>query len=578
MMRKLPTIQFNILHCHDNGQDQLLTVDSPPWYTWLTTATSFTFVNENGTFSARKEQTGNQRGGWYWRAYCRREGKLHRVYLGKSENLTLQRLNEAAQMLTLTSEKIDEHTEDLLPLASQVIYDPLLATKLHVPRPGSHLIHRPRLTQRLQQNWAKTLILLSAPAGFGKSTLLAEWLAESSIPTAWLSLETQENKLEHFLTYLIAALQTLAPNIGKTALALLYSQEPAPIEIVLTLLLNDLTASAMQPFLLILNDYHVIMERSVHEAVTFLLDHQPRQMHLLLATREDPPLPLARLRGQNALYELRAADLRFSIEETAAFLIDTMALPLSAEESAWLHARTEGWITGLHLAALAMQGREDLSTFIKAFTGSHYYVMDYILQEVLERLPEGMQKFLLQTSILERLNTSLCNAVCAWENSQVILEQLARTNLFIIPLDDQRQWFRYHHLFAEVLRHRLQQTTPTLIPELHRRASLWYEQAGLFESHQAPFVAVRLIAPGEPDEHATRRDQSRCYEGKVEPLTARESDVLCLLREGATNHEIACKLVLSINTVKKHIVNLYGKLHVQNRVQAITRASMLGLL
>src|SRR2546421_3419376 len=427
--------------------------------------------------------------------------------------------------------------------------DPLLATKLHVPRPRPHLVHRPCLIQRLQQGMERALILSAAPVGFGKSTLLSDWLASSAIPVAWLSLEPQDDEPARFLSYLLAALQTYDPHLG-TIRQVLHHQPPS-MESMLTLLINSLLlrrATVQEHFVLVLDNYQVITNECIHRALSFLLEHLPPRMHLVLATREDPPLPLAQLRGRDDLLELRATDLRFTQEEAATFLREVMGLPLSTEESALLQARTEGWITGLQLAAFSLQGRDDPETFITAFSGSHHYVVDYLLEEVLNRQSEAVQDFLLQTCILDRLSAPLCDAVREQGGSQVLLDFLERANLFLVALDDQGQWYRYHRLFAESLRRLLQQTTPALVPNLHLRASRWYEQQGLFAEAVSHALAASVPQP--------------CP--LVELLTGREREVWQLLLHGASNREIARHLVVSMNTVKKHVLNICRKLNVRS--------------
>ena len=441
--------------------------------------------------------------------------------------------------------------------------DPLLATKLHVPRPRPHLVHRPCLIQRLQLGMERALILISAPVGFGKTTLLSDWLASSAIPVAWLSLEPQDNEPARFLSYLLAALQSYDPHLG-TIRQVLHHQPPS-MESMLTLLINGLLlrrATIQEHFVLVLDNYQVITNEYIHRALSFLLEHLPPRMHLVLATREDPPLPLAQLRGRDDLLELRATDLRFTQEEAATFLREVMGLPLSTEESALLQARTEGWITGLQLAAFSLQGRDDPETFITAFSGSHHYVVDYLLEEVLNRQSEAVQDFLLQTCILDRLSAPLCDAVREQGGSQVLLDFLERANLFLVALDDQGQWYRYHRLFAESLRQRLQQTDPALSTNLHQRAGRWYEQHGLFAEAVSHALAASDPQPGS----------------LVEPLTGREREVLQLLLDGASNREIARHLVLSLNTVKKHVLNICGKFNVRSRAQVIAKARTPHLL
>ena len=329
------------------------------------------------------------------------------------------------------------------------------------------------------------MTLISAPAGFGKTTLVSEWIACSGQPVAWLSLDSEDNDPIRFLTYLVSSLQRIPINIGDGLLGMLESPQPPSTEFVLTTLLNEIS-SVPDHFFLILDDYHVIDAKPVNDALAFLLEHLPQQMHLVIATREDPPLPLARLRARSQLTELRAADLRFSFSEAADFLNQMMGLNLADKDIADLEARTEGWITGLQLAAVSMQGQTDTAGFIRAFTGSHRYVLDYLIEEVLERQPDFIQSFLLHTSILDRMSGPLCDAVLfnPSASGQETLEYLERSNLFIVPLDSERHWYRYHHLFAELLRQRLNQRASSGnekggVAEYHIRASRWFEDHGL---------------------------------------------------------------------------------------------------
>jgi LuxR family maltose regulon positive regulatory protein len=357
---------------------------------------------------------------------------------------------------------------------------PLLQTKLYIPqsRPSSsNLILRPRLMERLNEGLSGKLTLLSAPAGFGKTTLVSEWASQSKTPVAWLSLEETDNDLTRFLGYVIAALQTCYPHLGETVPAMMQSPQPPLLDSLLTILINDI-AAIPEDLVLVLDDYHVITSPPIQQALTFLLDHLPSQLHLAITTRADPPFPLARMRARGEMVEIREADLRFTKAETFAFLQQVMNIELSADDLIALHHRTEGWITGLHLAALSMQGSKDAREFVQTFTGGHQYILDYLLEEVFRRQSASSQTFLLQTSILERLCGSLCDAVMGRDDGQTMLETLAQANLFILPLDDERHWYRYHHLFADLLRHRLQQTLPAQWPDLHRRAATWYEQHG----------------------------------------------------------------------------------------------------
>ena len=359
---------------------------------------------------------------------------------------------------------------------------PILATKVYVPPPRPRLVFRPRLIDQLNEGLrsSRKLTLISAPAGFGKTTLVSEWITDCGRPTAWLSLDEGDNDPTQFLIYLVAALQTIVPNIGEGVLGVMQSPQPPSIESILTTLLNEITTNP-DNFVLVLDDYHLTDSKAVDNALTFLLKHLPPQMHLVITTREDPQLPLARLRSHDQLTELRVADLRFTSSEAAEFINQIMGLNLSAEDIAALEARTEGWIAGLQLAAISMQGHQDTTNFIKSFTGTHHFVLDYLVEEVLYQQPENIQKFLLQTSILDRLCGPLCDAVLldSSASSQETLEYLERANLFLIPLDSERRWYRYHHLFADLLRHRLGQSyTPEEIAQYHICASEWFEYNG----------------------------------------------------------------------------------------------------
>lgn len=363
----------------------------------------------------------------------------------------------------------------------------ILATKLYAPLHQPDAVRRPHLTERLNAGLHRKLTLVSAPAGFGKTTIVSEWISGCQRPAAWLSLDEADSDMTRFLTYLIAALQSVEPTIGRGVMNALQSPQPPAIEPVLTALLNDI-AALCDSFTLVLDDYHVVDARPVDDALAFLIDHLPPQLHLVITTREDPRLPLARLRARGQLTELRASDLRFTTSETAAFLNQGMGLNLSDDDIAALDARTEGWIAGLQLAAISMRGSDDATSFITSFTGSHRFVLDYLVEEVLQQQPEHIQAFLLRTSILDRLCGPLCDALVieASISGRETLEYLERANLFLVPLDDERRWYRYHHLFAELLRQRLHQrveatagTPESGVAALHVRASEWFEASGL---------------------------------------------------------------------------------------------------
>ncbi len=499
--------------------------DSSAWFAWLDQVSSFAFWGQAGHYVARKEA--RQRGDQYWYACLAVGDKRTKTYLGKSAILTLARLEQAAQLLQARS--AESHMEmasrqqrssprelsmaelSVPPAVMSTLVqdavrpseplqqrDSLLSTKLYMPRPRAQLVSRPHLTERLIQAMEHALILISAPAGFGKTTLLAQWLAQAGPPVAWLSLDAQDNDPTRFLCYVIAALQRLDPHIGTSALALLHVSQPAPPETVLTVLINDVANRELGDFVLVLDDYHLIETEPIHQAVTFLLEHLPAQMHLVLSTRADPPLPLARLRARGHVSELRAAQLRFDASEVSAFLRTVIGLELAEQDVVALQSRTEGWVAALQFVALSLWQSTNVARFIAGFSGSHRFVLDYLCQEVLAQQSATVQSFLLRTSILERLCGPLCEAVTGdqqgeGEYGQAMLEALERANLFVISLDDQRVWYRYHHLFAQVLRHCLQHTQPGLLAELHLRASAWYQQQGLVvEAVQHALAALDL--------------------------------------------------------------------------------------
>jgi LuxR family transcriptional regulator, maltose regulon positive regulatory protein len=375
----------------------------------------------------------------------------------------------------------------------------LLRTKLFIPRPRKNLVSRPRLVDRLNAGLDNKLTLIAAPAGFGKTTILSEWIQKSPCCVTWLSLDEGDNDPAQFWAYFIASLQGLHPDLGSKAFALIQSPQAPPIRSILTELINDLTAFS-DPFASVLDDYHFIDSQPIHEALSFLIDHLPANAHLVITTREDPPLPLARLRARDQLTEIRARDLRFTGEETDEFLRDVMRLELSRQDVAALENRTEGWVAGLQLAGLSMQKQADLKGFIAEFSGSHRHILDYLTDEVLQKQPEGIRTFLIQTSILDRLSGPLCDALTGRSDSDRLLAHLEAANLFVIPLDEERRWYRYHHLFADLLRNQLERTQSELISELHQRASQWFEgnediQAAVEHALQASDLtrAARLI-------------------------------------------------------------------------------------
>ena len=379
----------------------------------------------------------------------------------------------------------------------------LLQTKLYIPQTRPDFVCRPLLIERLNAGLDGNLTLVSAPAGFGKTTLLSQWAGRHERPVAWVSLDRSDNDPARFWTYIIAAMRKVHPEIGETVLATLGAsqQQTPPAETLLIGLINEIAGADGKSFVLVLDDYHLIDDRQVNNTVAFLVENARPGMHVVLAGRADPPWPLARLRARRQMTELRAKDLRFTPEEAAVFLNDVMGLDLSAAEIAVLDSQTEGWIAGLQMAALSMQGREDVTSFIKSFSGGHRFILDYLVEEVLERRPPGTRDFLFKTSILERMTAPLCDAVTGRDDSASVLMGLEQANLFLIPLDDERYWYRYHHLFGDLLHSRLKQGQPDQIASLHCRASEWFEQNGLLAEAMGHASAacdtdrqVRLIA------------------------------------------------------------------------------------
>jgi LuxR family maltose regulon positive regulatory protein len=503
---------------------------------------------------------------------------------------------------------------------------PLLTTKLRQPRARIDTVPRLRLLERMTRGLAYRLVLLSAPAGSGKTTLLTQWMRHTALPTAYVAVDSGDNTPARFLSYLIGALQTLDHRLGGAALVLLRTS-PAPptrngIEASLSILLNDVSAYPGD-FVLILDNYHLIHNPAVHEAVSFLIEHAPPQMRWVIASRTEPPLSLARLRASGQLTELRDPDLRFTPEETATFLKQT-GIVLNDAQLAALQNRTEGWIAALQLASLSMCGYEDAVGIAATFTGSHPYVASYLAEEAFQSQSEALQTFLLHTSILSRLCGPLCEAVTGQPNGKATLEALHQANLFVTPLDSARLWYRFHPLFVEFLQERLQRTQPHQIARLHSCAARWYEKEGrladaidhALAAADFPWarrlieqVSPSLLACGESarvqcwlDALSTHGEMVNvraavlarqgtapaiiavqdCVEPLaqplVEPLSERELEVLQLIMLGMSNQEIAQALTVTLNTIKTHVRSIYGKLNARSRVQAVTRARQLRVL
>ena len=383
----------------------------------------------------------------------------------------------------------------------------ILSTKLSIPPPRSRLVQRPRLIKKLNQGFECGFVLISAPAGYGKTTLLSSWLSKADCRATWLSLDDSDNDLARFLAYLEAAFRVIDPSIENEVVSVRGINTQPEVETFLTPLINYLCKSN-HPICLVLDDYHLIQNQVVHQAVEYLIEHRPPGLQLFIVTRADPPLPLARYRSRSAMVELRLSDMRFSMEETADFLNHTMGLKVTLEDVARITKRTEGWIAGLQMAALSMQNTDDIPGFITNLTGTHHYIFDYLIEEILAQQSPEVHRFLIFSSILDQLTASLCDALLEGETesspsrpSSVILEELEHANLFIIPLDHEQQWYRYHPLFSELLRGYLRQNNPDLIPILHNRASIWLEEHGLIpEAIRHLFLAcdwegvIRLVS------------------------------------------------------------------------------------
>ncbi len=357
---------------------------------------------------------------------------------------------------------------------------PIIATKLFVPRPPTNLVQRPQLIEKLHKHKDGKLTLISAPAGFGKTTLLADYVDMFKEPVGWVSLDEHDNDKVRFLKYFIHACQQIKKSIGESSLLALQSQQPLETEILVTGLINEIAKSDLS-FFIVLDDYHVITDPEIQQILLFLLDNQPAQLHLTISSRADPPWPLARLRARGEIEEIRVQDLRFTLKEATTFLNELMNLTLSPEDIKTLEKRTDGWAAGLQMAAISLQDQENKNLYVKSFSGSHRFVLDFLMEEVLHQIPDATRDFLLKTSILERLNGSLCDFVLEGENSQSMLRDIEQKNLFLIPLDSHRNWYRYHHLFAELLRIQLNQEMAGLETQLHKRASAWFERQGIFE-------------------------------------------------------------------------------------------------
>ncbi|GHO70372.1 hypothetical protein KSC_092640 [Ktedonobacter sp. SOSP1-52] len=472
---------------HAEVKEIVLEADASAWQEVLAQAASFAFRGRQGTYTARREQV--KQGDWYWYAYQRSQKRVRKKYLGKGEVLTLQRLEEVAGLFAADGEDDKNGGATKQATTGKEIHslaqEELLAAKLRVPLIPQHLVERTRLIERLHQAQARSLTLICAPAGSGKSTLLSSWLRTQTSLSAWVSLDTSDNDTTRFWSYLFTAIDTLYPGVGTYTLRMLHTPQRPTIERVLTLLLNLLENEKFRPqksngeALLVLDDYHVISDESVHQGLTFLVEHLPAHLHIVIAARHDPPLPLARLRVRQLLLEIRADDLRFTSEETLAFFARHGKAPLTHTEISLLEERTAGWVAGLQMVALLLHDQPKAPNFLESLKGSQSYIAEYLGQEVLAHLPEQIQQFLLRTSILSQLEAQLCEAVSAQLNGEETLNWLYQANLFLTPLDEARRWYRYHQVFADMLRQHLQASAARDIPLLHQRAARWYREQGM---------------------------------------------------------------------------------------------------
>jgi LuxR family maltose regulon positive regulatory protein len=497
MRKKFPRVEGGWLFQSENEVDPIL-VGTHAWYDWLEQQSSFTFVDHSFTFSAHKSVLRTR--GSYWKAYRRRQGKLYRIHLGHSHTLTLERLQAAVQAFAeehIPGEQASvpsrQQGSNRLPrrpsprIALDVDhYASLIQTKLYRPRMGSDLISRPRLIERLNARLGGKITLVCAPAGFGKTTLLAAWVEEIDRPTAWLSLDEHDDELASFVRSLTAALQNIFPDAFGAMANLLQATRFPALDSLVALFTNDL-ADLPEDLLLVLDDYHRIRTSEVHRLLEQLVEHLPAQVHLVLSSRTDPQLPLARWQAQGHLHELRGSDLRFTLEETEAFLAHELGSIAAHEVAGVLEERTDGWIAVLRLAALSLHNAPDQTAFLERLgDATERTISRYLVEEVLNQLASDVQELLDRMSMLEQFCTGLCRAIMGSDTSnaqvQATLEWLERSNLFLVPLDRRQGWYRFHHLFQGLLQERLQQRlSQEEIALLHRRASAWYAEQGLLE-------------------------------------------------------------------------------------------------
>lgn len=481
-MSHLPTVRDGMLLT--TPHEAPVQVETQQWFAWLREARSFTFASSVGTFTARHEERSGRR---FWYAYRQRHGVLHKIYLGRSTELTLQRLEQAAQALANAGSKRHD--------SSSAWVSPLITTKIAVPQLGTSLVARPSAIARCLEGIARPCTVIAAPAGFGKTTLLTMACAqfrERGMQVAWVSLEETERDPVRFWTYVSAALDGAQPGIGLATHSMLQTPRPPSIEKLLTLLINILMA-AKEPIALILDDYHLAATPAIDQGLTFLIEHAPTTLRLLVSTRVEPGFLLPRLRAQGRIAELHAADLRFSAEEAERFMHQTMHVSLLSDRMAQIIERTEGWVTGLQLVALSLREHAVGLELPTTASASTRYVAEYLIGEVLEHQPQDVQAFLLQTSLLERMTGPLCDAVTRRTDSAAMLVRLMQAQLFLTPLDPNLAWYRYHHLFAEILRERLQREDSTVLALCHQRAAQWFGQHGMIDDAIRHLIAAQAL-------------------------------------------------------------------------------------
>ena len=502
-MTRLPTVHETLLLT-----EPPLRVGSAEWCRWLETARSFAWRGAAGRFTARQEERSGSR---FWYAYRRQNGALRKTYLGRASELSAERLIEAARSLSEMARTAEEEAKAVPDATSPDAagttdgwLSPLIATKIAAPQAPLSLVARPAALARCRESLAHPCAIVAAPAGFGKTTLLtmvADTMHADGWRVAWVTLEESEQDPIRFWQYALAALDHAQPGLGATARHMLEVPRPVPIERILTVLINEL-AVAQTPILLVLDDYHRAATPAVDQGLIFLIEHAPAPLHLLVAARATPALPLARLRAQGRVAELDASDLRFSEDEARRFMRETMRLALPPAQLARIEERTEGWVAGLQLAALSLRSQANATALLDDTAAPPRYIAEYLIDEVLERQPDDVQAFLLQTALLERLSGPLCDAVTGRNDSAALLDQLMRAQLFVTPLDSSQTWYRYHHLFAEVLRERLACRMPDLVVQCHQRAADWLWR------HDMGDDAIRhLLAAGLFAEAADRIEQ-----------------------------------------------------------------------